>query len=92
MSNKMVVYRKIVCEKCKRIIDRQFRFTDWNNQYNDDLGNWEECKRWFDEAVNKNPKGRFSIWAVTICPYCEMLLEDDEVNSEEIKLEEEENA
>lgn len=74
---------KIYCEDCKKFIEREFRFTDWENEYNDVYGNWEECKELFDNAVKENPTGRYSIYAVTICEECGILEDDGVLFNEE---------
>lgn len=80
---------EIYCEECKKMIPRQFRFTDWNNDNNDSYGNWEECLKWYHQAVKEDPTGRYSIYAVTICDECDSMLEDEGIlfnkNCEEYK-------
>jgi predicted oxidoreductase len=68
----------MICEICNKKMDEQYRFTDWDNDYNDVFGNWKECKKLFDKAVKDEPKGRFSIYNVSYCSNC------DESNDEGI--------
>ena len=71
--------KEVYCENCKTVIDRQFRFTDWDYDQNDEYGNFEDCLRMFNEAVKEDPQGRFSIYAVTICKECDECIEDEGV-------------
>jgi predicted oxidoreductase len=61
----------MICENCNKKMEEVYRFTDWDNDYNDTYGNWKECKKIFDKAVKEEPKGRFSIYDVSCCPNCE---------------------
>lgn len=72
------IEQNIFCERCNKLIPRQFRFTDWEHDENDSYGNLQECFHWFDEAVYKDPKGNYSIYAVTICE-CDSAIEDEGV-------------
>jgi len=69
----------IYCDECDKMIPRQFRFTDWDEDRNDVLGNWVCCIECFNQAVSENPEGRYSIYAVTICNDCDSMLEDEGV-------------
>lgn len=59
------------CEVCGKKMDEQYRFTDWENDYNDIYGILEECKKVFNKVVKENPKGRFSIYDISYCPNCD---------------------
>ena len=39
-----------------------YRFTDWNNELNDVYGTYKQCLKLFNEAVRKDPEGRYSIY------------------------------
>jgi len=58
-----------VCE-CGNKLQEDYRFTDWNNDSNDVYGTFEECKKRFDEFVEENPEGRYSIYDVSGCEEC----------------------
>lgn len=58
-------YTKEFIEDIKKVIDKEFRFTDWYNEKDDFYGNWQECKTIFDMAVKDEPEGRFSIYDVS---------------------------
>ncbi len=73
------IHQEVYCDKCNKIIPRQFRFTDWDNDLNDVYGDFECCLNWFNKAIKEDKKGRYSIYAVTICKDCDSLLEDDGV-------------
>ena len=59
------------CENCENELTEHYRFTDWENDSNDEYGTFEECKKMFDEAVKENPEGRYSIYDVSECKECE---------------------
>jgi hypothetical protein len=61
------------------MIERQFRFTDWNNDTNDVFGDLDCCMGWYENAIKHNPTGRYSIYAITICEDCDSILEDEGV-------------
>lgn len=73
------IHKECYCDKCNKMIPRQFRFTDWCDDRNDVFGDFDCCLNWFNKAVKDEPKGKFSIWAVTICEDCDSMLEDDGV-------------
>ena len=47
-----------------------YRFTDWDQESNDEYGTFEECLVIFKKAVLQEPKGRFSIYDVSECLEC----------------------
>ena len=73
------IHKEVFCDKCNKMIARQFRFTDWYDDRNDVFGDWECCLSWFNKAVAEEPEGRFSIYAVTLCDDCGSMLEDEGV-------------
>jgi len=73
------IKKTIFCDRCNKMIPRQFRFTDWENDLNDVFGDWDCCLSWFNQAIAEEPTGRFSIWGVTICENCDSSLEDEGV-------------
>jgi len=73
------IHKECFCDRCNKMIPRQFRFTDWENDLNDTYGDWDCCLIWFNQAVKENPEGRYSIYAVTICDDCDSILEDEGV-------------
>jgi len=73
------IHLECFCDRCNKMIPRQFRFTDWENDKADVFGDLDCCLSWFKKAIIEEPKGRFSIYAVTICEKCDSLLEDDGV-------------
>ncbi|MGV9141699.1 MAG: hypothetical protein ACOC1X_02065 [Promethearchaeota archaeon] len=75
------IHKQVFCDKCNKMIERQFRFTDWSNESNDVFGDFDCCLKWFKQAVKEEPKGRFSIYAVTVCDDCGTILEDEGVLS-----------
>jgi len=73
------IHKECFCDRCNKMIPRQFRFTDWDNDTNDVYGDLNCCLNWFEKAIEDEPTGRFSIYAVTICDDCNSILEDDGV-------------
>jgi hypothetical protein len=73
------ICKEIFCDKCNKVIERQFRFTDWENDLNDVYGDLDCCLEWFNQAIAEEPTGRFSIYGVTICEDCGSMLEDEGV-------------
>ena len=73
------IHKEVFCDKCNKLIPRQFRFTDWENDLNDVFGDWDFCFEWYEKAIEEEPEGRFSIYAVTICDDCDSMLEDEGV-------------
>lgn len=73
------IHKEIFCDGCNKLITRQFRFTDWYDETQDVYGSFECCLNWFNKAVEENPEGRYSIYAVTICEDCDSMLEDEGV-------------
>lgn len=61
----------MICENCKAKMKECYRFTDWDNDGNDQYGTYDECLRIYNEAVSENPTGRYSIYDVSECPKCE---------------------
>lgn len=58
------------CPNCSSKMVIVYRFTDWDNCSYDKMGTYEECQKWFDEAVKDEPEGRFSIYDVSDCLEC----------------------
>lgn len=73
------IHKEVYCDRCNKMIERQFRFTDWDNDFNDVYGDFDCCLIWFNQAVKEEPTGRFSIYAVTSCEDCDSILEDEGV-------------
>lgn len=73
------ISKQIYCETCNKMIERQFRFTDWDNDYNDVYGDFDFCLKLFNKAIKEDPEGRYSIYAVTICDDCDNVIEDEGV-------------
>jgi len=59
------------CEECGTEFNAIYRFTDWDNDFNDQYGSYEQCLILFNEAVKDEPTGRYSIYDVSECPKCE---------------------
>lgn len=56
-----------VCPNCGKPVTQIFRYTDWNNEENDQYGTLEECEKLFQEACRKQPDLRCSIYDVSEC-------------------------
>ncbi len=61
----------IKCDCCGTKLKDCFRFTDWDNDSNDEYGTFKECEKMFNEAVAEDETGRYSIYDVSECPKCE---------------------
>jgi len=61
----------VKCEECGTELTDCFRFTDWENDSNDQYGTFDECKIMFDKAVAEDETGRYSIYDVSECKECE---------------------
>jgi len=59
------------CEICGNELNPLFRFTDWDNDSNDEYGSYDFCLKLFNQAVKEDPEGRYSIYDVSECPVCE---------------------
>lgn len=60
-----------VCEECKTKMDLQFRFTDWDNDSNDQYGTYDECVTMLKKAIQDEPEIRASVYDISQCPKCE---------------------
>jgi len=58
------------CENCEEELRVCFRFTDWENDANDEYGDYDHCLGLFNEAVERNETGRYSIYDVSSCESC----------------------
>jgi len=70
------------CENCKHKMNPSFRFTDWEEDRNDQYGTYDECVEMLKKAIQEEPEIRASVYDVSECPECEYFRDEGIVFNE----------